>query len=97
MKKEFVAIQTLCSHYEVEVSFIDALHQTGLIQFEVFEEEHCVHHDQIRDLEKMIRIHQDLNLNIEAIDVVFNLLEKQRQLKQEVNALKNKLRRYQGS
>ena len=95
MKKDFVAIPTLCSHYEIEVSFIDALHQTGLIQLEVIEEQDCVHHDQIRDLEKMIRIHQDLNVNIEGIDVVFNLLEKQRQLREEVTQLKNKLKRYE--
>lgn len=95
MKKEFVAIPTLCTHYEVEVSFIQSLHQSGLIQLEVIEEEHCVHHDQIRDLEKMIRIHQDLNVNIEGIDVVFNLLEKQRELREELTAVKNKLRRYE--
>lgn len=43
----------------------------------------------------MIRIHQDLEVNPEGIDVIFNLLRKVDELKNELAAAKNKLRRYE--
>ncbi len=95
MEKNLIAITTLCSYYEIEFSFIDALHKTGLIQIVIIEQEQFIHQDQIRDLEKMIRLHHDLNVNIEGIDVVFNLLEKEKELREELIALKNRLRLYE--
>lgn len=90
-----IPTQTLCSHYNIEISFVDALNKMGLIHIEIIEQNHFVHQDQIGDLEKIIRLHNDLNVNIEGIDVVFNLLEKERELRSELNALRNRLRLYE--
>lgn len=95
MEKDYIAITTLCTIYEIEVSFIDALHRTGLIRMETFNQAPCLHQDQLGELEKMIRLHHELNLNIEGIDVVFNLLEKEKELRAELTALKNRLRIYE--
>ncbi|MGZ0015374.1 chaperone modulator CbpM [Yeosuana sp. AK3] len=93
--KNLIQIQTLCSHYNLEFSFFDDLNNTGLIEIEIVEEKQFIHQDQIGNLEKMIRLHNELHLNLEGIDVVFNLLEKERQLHKELNALKNRLRLYE--
>ena len=95
MEKNLIAITTLCSTYEIESSFFDALHKTGLIQIVIIEQDNFIHLDQIGDLEKMIRLHHELNVNIEGIDVVFNLLEKEKELREELIALKNRLRLYE--
>ena len=95
MKKNLIAITTLCSRYEIEFSFIDALHKIGLIKIVLIEQNQFINHDQISDLEKMIHLHHELNVNIEGIDVAFNLLEKERGLREELNALKNRLRLYE--
>ena len=94
-KKQLISTQTLCSHYNIEISFVDDLNKMGLIQIEVIEQNQYIHQDQIGDLEKMIRLHKELNVNLEGIDVVFNLLEKERALRDELNALKNRLRLYE--
>lgn len=95
METNLIAITTLCSHYEIEFSFINALNKTGLIQIVLIEQNQFIHQDQIGDLEKMIRMHHELNVNIEGIDVVFNLLKKEKELREELNALKNRLRLYE--
>lgn len=95
MENNLIAITTLCSHYEIEVSFIDALYKTGLIQIVIIEQNQFIHQEQIGKLEKMIRLHQELNVNLEGIDVVFNLLEKERKLRNELNAVKNRLKLYE--
>ncbi len=92
--RNLIAKETLCSHYDIEVSFIDALNNIGLIHIEIIEQTHFIPQEQISDLEKMIRLHHELNVNLEGIDVVFNLLEKERILRNELIALKNKLALY---
>ena len=94
-KKPLILTQTLCSQYNIEISFVDALNKMGLIQIEIIEQNQFIHQDQISDLEKIIRLHNELNVNLEGIDVVFNLLEKEKELRNELNVLKNRLRLYE--
>lgn len=95
MENNFIAITTVCSQYQIEFSFLDELQKTGLIKIEIIEQTQFIHQNQITDLEKMIRLHHELNINIEGIDVVFNLLEKERKLQNELTALKNKLKSFE--
>ena len=96
MKEEhYIPTQTLCSHYNIEISFIHALNKMGLIRVEIIESAPSIHQDQIGDLERIIRLHNELNVNLEGIDVVLNLLEKERALRSELIALKNRLRIYE--
>ena len=94
-KKHLISTQILCSHYDIEISFVDSLRQMGLIQIEIIEQNQFIHQDQMSNLEKIIRLHNELNVNLEGIDVVFNLLEKERELRNELNILKNKLKLYE--
>lgn len=93
--QELILIEKLCIHYKIEDSFFDELENIGLIKIEIFEQNKFIHQDKIGDLEKMIRLHRELNVNIEGIDIVFNLLEKEIELQEEVKALKNRLRLYE--
>jgi hypothetical protein len=43
----------------------------------------------------MIRIHKELDINTEGIDVVFNLLQKIDTLQNELISTKNRLRLYE--
>ena len=94
-EKELILIETLCLHYEVEVSFFNALDNIGLIKIETIDQQIFIHQDKISKLEKMIRLHHELNVNVEGIDVVFNLLQKVDKLQSELNALNNRLKLYE--
>jgi len=94
-RKDFIPIVQLCEHYSVEISFFDELHEEGLISITTLEQTSYLHQDKISDLEKMIRIHQELNINTEGIDAVFNLLNKIDSLQNELNTLHNRLRLYE--
>jgi len=85
MKRDnFIPLQQLCSLYKTEFSFFDNLIEVGLIDIKIIEQAECVHQDKINDIEKMIRIHHELEINIEGIDVVFNLLQKVDDLQNEL-------------
>ena len=89
--KNLILLNNLCTHYNVEISFFNSLNEFGLVEIISVEEVQYIHLNKITDLEKMIRIHQELNVNIEGIDVVLNLLEKIEELQNELIITKNKL------
>jgi hypothetical protein len=92
---DLIHIEKCCAHYKIEYTFIDALENIGLIEIQTIEQVKLIHQDTIGDLKKMIRLHHELNVTAEGIDVFLNLLEKEVQLHQEVIRLKNKLRLYE--
>jgi len=94
-KQELIRIETLCSHYEIEVSFVDSLYSLGLIEIHTVEQIRFIPEEKVADLEKMIRIHQDLEVNPEGIDIIFNLLRKVDDLRNQLAATNNRLRRYE--
>lgn len=93
--QNLILIEKLCTHYEVEISFFKALDNIGLIEIMSVEEAPYIHQDKLADLEKMIRLHNDLELNFEGIDVVFNLLQKVDALQKELNSVSNRLSLYE--
>jgi len=95
--KDFIPVIQLCSHYKVEISFFNELNEVGLIDITTIEQTLYLHQDKINDVEKMIRIHRELNVNTEGIDVVFNLLQKVDDLQNELNNVQNRLRLYENN
>lgn len=93
--KEYIAIGELCKHYRVEISFFTKLHEVGLVKITTLEQTSYLHQDKIADVEKFIRLHQELNINTEGIDAVLNLLQKIDHLENELNKLQNRLRLYE--
>ena len=94
--ENLIPIPQLCSHYELDMSFFVNLSEIGLLQITTVETTSYIDLDSIQKIEKMIHLHQDLEVNIEGIDVVFNLLQKMVSLQNEVTALKNRLRLHEG-
>lgn len=88
----YIPIKTLCTYYKVETSFFQGLNDYGLIEITTIEQSPCVHQNHIKNLESIVRLHQDLHINFEGIDTVLNLLEKIHDLQDELVTTKNKLR-----
>lgn len=90
--KTYIPVKTLCTHYKVETSFFQGLKDYGLIEVITVEQSPCIHQKHIKDLDAIVRLHEDLHINFEGIDTVLNLLQKITRLQDELAAAKNKLR-----
>lgn len=93
--KDLISIQQFCLHYNIPSSFISALQEYELVEIIVSNEMHYIKTAQLNDLEKMIRLHFELAINLEGVDVVYNLLKRIEQLQNEVTTLQNRLKRYE--
>lgn len=93
--KNMILLKTVCSHYQVDLSFFTHLGEIGLIEIQIIEESPYIREDQINDIDRIMRIHQELDVNLEGIDVVFNLLQKIDHLEKDLITMKNRLKRYE--
>ena len=91
----YISITEFCNCHHIEYSFINSLSESGLLEIIVVEEDEFIEREQLRELEKMMRLHYDLEINIQGIDAINNLLNKVSQLQDEVRFLQNRLKRYE--
>ncbi|CAH8282373.1 MerR-like DNA binding protein [Mariniflexile fucanivorans] len=93
--QKLIPIQLICNRYNVPVSFINTLQEFQLVEIIVENEDYYIHTKQIKEVEKMIRLHYDLEINLEGVDAIYNLLKQVKSLKQEITMLHNRLRLYE--
>ncbi len=87
-----ILIEQFCSNCDVEFSFITSLNDHGIIEIIVLEDKHYISPEQLKSIERAIRFHDELNINMEGIDAIFNLLKQIDDLQQELTSTKNKLK-----
>jgi uncharacterized protein YlxW (UPF0749 family) len=92
---KLISIQQFCTHYNVPIRFITALQEYELIEITITDSQDYLQTNQLNAIEKMMRMHYDLNINFEGIDAIYNLLKQVEQLQDEVRTLKNKLNSYE--
>ncbi|MBK7798545.1 MAG: chaperone modulator CbpM [Saprospiraceae bacterium] len=91
---QLVLIEEFCVHYNIEYTFIDSLQEFGLVNLIVQDNGKYLSHDDVPEVEKMIRLHYELGINLEGIDVIYNLLKQIDHLQSELEIAKNKLNFY---
>lgn len=93
--KNLIQIKQFCIYHEIENTFITELNNYGLIQIIEEENEEYFETEQLPAIEKMIRMHYDLKINLEGIDAIAHLLNRIETLQQNLNTAHNKLRIYE--
>ena len=96
MKNEgFYSITELCRQHRIERSFIHALGDTGLVHIERVEQTECIAADALGEVERFIRMHYELSINLEGLEAIAHLLRKVEGLQQQVRVLQNRLDGYE--
>ncbi|KUJ60142.1 MerR family transcriptional regulator [Flavobacteriaceae bacterium CRH] len=93
--KNLIQIKQFCLYHEIENTFITELNNYGLVEIIIQEEDEYLHTQQLPTIEKMIRLHYDLKINLEGIDAIAHLLNKIEALQQNLTATQNKLRLFE--
>ncbi|MEO8935015.1 MAG: chaperone modulator CbpM [Xanthomarina sp.] len=94
-RENLISIQEFCSVYKVPETFITSLYDYELIEITTEENTQWVRITQIKTIEKLIRFHYDMDINLEGIHAISNLLAKMEELQNEIKKLDNKLRFYE--
>ncbi len=95
MENELLRVEDFCMHYNIEYNFLELLCEHDLIEIIDINEQHYLHENAISNLETFMRMHYDLDINLEGIEVINNLLSRVNNLQHELMHLKNKLKVYE--
>ena len=92
--RDLISIQQVCVHYNVPTSFVTALNDYELIDIITIQNILYISKTQVKDFEKMMHLHYELEINIEGIDAIYNLLKQVETLQNEITTLNNSLNFY---
>ena len=92
---QLISARLFCTLHQVELQFLEALGEHGLIRITFVSDEPYLEPDQLRDLEVITRLYAELGINPEGIDAILHLLQRIRALKEEVVYLRNRLDFYE--
>lgn len=90
-----VIVNEFCIHHNIDISFIHALQESGLIETTVAGEKLYLHEDQLPRLEKIVRLFYEMDINLEGIETITYLLSQMHQMQAEIIHLKNRLALYE--
>lgn len=88
METTLYKIIDICQSNHIETTFIQELHQNGLIQITVLESQEFVDEDQLSRIERFSNWYYDLELNVQGIEVVQHLLTRIEDLQVEIRNLR---------
>lgn len=94
-KENLIPAVLCCQQYNIEFSFIQALDQYGFIHIVYQESREFIHMDELQTLEKFIRMHYELDINLQGIEAINFLLERVQNMQAEISFLKSKLNIYE--
>jgi hypothetical protein len=93
--EEMVAAHEFCISHNVEISFLHSLNESGLLEITTVEETVFISKDHLPELEKWVRLHYDMDINLEGIETIHHLLQQIRTIQDEMRTLRNRLSVYE--
>ncbi len=89
-----IKIEQLCTHCNIDMSFIQSLYELGHIDLIVERNDHFIEVSQLKSLESLIYFHTNLDINLEGVDAIAHLLKKVEMLQNDLIAANSKLKFY---
>jgi chaperone modulatory protein CbpM len=94
---EFIPASEFCAGHQIELSFIRTLHESGLIETTILEGTLFLPSAELRELERLTRLHYEMDINLEGVEAISHLLKRVSDMQEEIVGLRNKLRFYQSA
>ena len=88
--ENLISLVQFCEHHSIDKDFILSLDDYDIIEIIKLNENSYIHIDSLEKVEKIIRLHIELSINIEGIDVIIRLLDKLASLEMELTLSKKK-------
>ena len=93
--EQLIQVDTFCVWHNIEFSFIHSLQEYGLIEITTKDDKAFIPESELKHVEKLVRLYNDLHINLEGVEVVTYLLEQLKQQQAEITMLQNRLRLYE--
>ena len=93
--EKYILVRLFCEQTQIEVEFVRNLQEYGLVNFEEREDDVFMDKNDIIEIERLFRLHNDLGINYEGLGVISQMLSRIQGMEEEMNFLQKKLRLYE--
>ena len=93
--ENLITVSEFCVYHNIEYTFIDRLQEAGLIEVRVIDQTTWIPIDEIQKLERLTRLHTQLEINEPGVAVIDHLLNKLESMQHEMAFLKARLHLYE--
>ncbi len=80
-----ISVIQFSQYHQIEPQFIFDLYENNLVMLTKTDHEYFIEEDHLTHVEKYVRFHHDLGINLEGIEVIHRLLN-------EITILQNRLK-----
>lgn len=94
-REDVVSVSEFCLYHNIELSFIHSLEEHGMIETVLIEESIYLPVSQLEHLERILRLHFELDINVEGIETISHLLERMKAMQEQIIRLTNRLKLYE--
>ncbi len=89
--EDLIPAKDFCLHHNIEYSFISSLENSGLINVTSVRRSTFIHIDEMKKLEKFVRLYYEFDINIEGLETINHLLDKIEKMQKEIVSLRNRI------
>ncbi len=93
--RKYIYIRDFCQGHSLEEAFLRELQENELLSIEEVDSQPAFPRRELQQLERLVRLHRDLDLGPQGLQVVQQLLDRLDQMEQELWQLRRRLRRWE--
>jgi hypothetical protein len=86
-----ISASEFCIHHGIELTFIHSLKEYGLIDVLDIDDKPFLSAAELDRVEMFVRFHYQLDINLEGIETITHLLDRMKQMQEQITQLKNEL------
>lgn len=87
----YIYIEDFCAHHNIEITLVHQLVEFEVLTLERANNQEIIAVKELPKLEKMVRLHQELEINPQGLQAISHLLEQVENLQRENIILRRKL------
>ena len=88
----YIEIEKFCTHHGIQVTLVREFADFGLVHLQEQEKKAFVPEEEIEKLERMIRLHSELGINKEGLEIILNMRDQLDSLNSELETIRYRLR-----
>lgn len=88
---QYIAVRQLCACYQVDMHLLESFAAAGLFTPTIENEEWYLEREELAELESLIRLAQDFQIDLDALDIIRHLRTQVLELREQVRFLEYRM------
>ena len=94
-QEHYISLREFCQGHALDETFLFRLEAFELIRIERVRSEACFHREELPRLERLIRLHRDLDIGPQGLQAIDHLLGRMQRMQDEMAAMRRRLDRWE--